>query len=61
MGCDLDSAWMPMSWRTSGDRLAAMDRAGLMKDDHVGQRAIGIKLCDRTAELSDCIESVTRF
>ncbi|MEM6451743.1 MAG: hypothetical protein AAF703_15660 [Cyanobacteria bacterium P01_D01_bin.105] len=31
MGCDLDRTWMPMSWRTSGERLAAIETAGLME------------------------------
>lgn len=61
MGCERDKTWMPISWRTSAERLAAMERAGLMRGDHAEQRAISFRLCDRVPELSDCIESVTRF
>ena len=30
MGCERESTWVPMSWRMSGDKLAAMERAGLI-------------------------------
>ena len=33
MGCERETTWMPISWRMSGDRLAAMERAGLIRGD----------------------------